>query len=107
MKITINRRKINITKHFIFYFSPSNIFDIATNLPQRLPFDFVAEGQELVAVEFILFAASLQLRLQLRLQRGEFVQNPDDLLLHRQRRNGNRIYLDHLQIQSTTSSISR
>ena len=84
MKITINRRKINITKHFIFYFSPSNIFDIATNLPQRLPFDFVAEGQELVAVEFILFAASLQLRLQ----RGEFVQNPDDLLLHRQRGNG-------------------
>ena len=47
------------------------------------------ECEEFIAIIGILLPPRLQLRLQLRLQRAERIQNPNDLLLHWQWRDGN------------------
>ena len=45
------------------------------------------EGEQKIAIIFILLFARLQLRLQLRCIVGEAVENPHNFLLHLQRRN--------------------
>lgn len=45
------------------------------------------EGEQKIAIIFILLFARLQLRLQLRCIHIEAVENPHDFLLHLQRRN--------------------
>lgn len=45
------------------------------------------EGEQKIAIIFILLFARLQLRLQLRCIHIEAVKNPHDFLLHLQRRN--------------------
>ena len=47
------------------------------------------ECEQFITVMGILLPPRLQLRLQLRLQRAERIQNPNNLLLHGQWGNGN------------------